>query len=101
VRKERYSPDDWFDLWLPELAPSRALLAYATERPVTPARWRTFRRRYTAEMKRPGARRLIALLSAQSRQADFSVGCYCDDPQRCHRSILADLLREAGATMAA
>jgi uncharacterized protein YeaO (DUF488 family) len=100
VRKERYAADNWFDLWLPELAPSAGLLAFATGEPLTPARWNTFTRRYRSEMKKPAAQRLIALLAAQSHQADFSIGCYCDAEGRCHRSLLAGLLRDAGARIA-
>ena len=99
VRKEKYSTDNWFDLWLPELAPSTALLSYATAETLTPARWSTFSRRYRSEMKKPGAQRLIALLAAQSHQADFSIGCYCSNEERCHRSLLAEYFRQAGALM--
>ena len=100
VRKEKYSTDNWFDLWLPELAPSAPLLSYATAKALTPARWNTFSRRYRSEMKKPGAQRLIALLAAQSHHADFSIGCYCSDEQHCHRSLLAEYFRQAGALMA-
>jgi uncharacterized protein YeaO (DUF488 family) len=99
VRKENYARDNWFDLWLPELAPSTALLSYATKTSLTPARWTTFSKRYRSEMKEPGRQRLIALLAAQSHQADFSIGCYCADPRYCHRMLLAELFREAKARL--
>jgi len=66
-------------------------------RPLTDARWRTYARRYRAETKRPEAQRLIALLAALSARTNFSVGCYCEDESRCHRSLLKELLVEAGA----
>lgn len=100
VRKTDYVRNNWFDLWLPELAPSPTLLSYATAQPLTPARWNSFTRRYRSEMKEPRAHRLIALLAAQSHQADFSIGCYCEDPRHCHRRLLGELLRQAGASMA-
>src|SRR6185369_10268131 len=83
---------DFFDLWLPELAPSAGLVKFAYAEPWTERRWTTYARRYLAEMRRPAARRLLALLAALSHGADFSVGCYCENPRRCHRSLLRDLL---------
>lgn len=91
----------FYDVWLPELAPSEALLkegrmaAQADE-----TRWQRFARRYRAEMSRPEKKRLLELLAALSRQTDFSVGCYCADERRCHRSLLKDLLSEHGAHLA-
>ena len=96
VKKQAYAQLNYFDLWLPELAPSRALVSYAQARPWTDARWAGFARRYLSEMRRPEARRLVALLAALSKQANFSVGCYCENPWRCHRSLLGELLREQG-----
>jgi uncharacterized protein YeaO (DUF488 family) len=100
VRKEDYAPRDYFDVWLPELAPSAPLVSWALSEPFTPKRWAAYARRYAAEMRRPAAQRLIALLAALSSQTDFSIGCYCEDEDRCHRSLLRDLLLEHGATMA-
>ena len=100
VRKQDYAVLDWFDLWLPELAPSPALLSFATAKPLTGKRWSTFARRYRSEMRKPAARRLIALLAALSRQGSFAVGCYCADGARCHRVLLGKLMIEAGAVMA-
>jgi uncharacterized protein YeaO (DUF488 family) len=100
VRKEDYAGRDFFDLWLPDLAPSAPLVTYALSRPFTAERWERYARRYRAEMGRPAASRIIALLAALSSQADFSVGCYCEDESRCHRSLLRDLLVGAGATVA-
>jgi len=99
VKKQDYGRLDYYDLWLPELAPSEALRAWAVAKPVTPARWAAFARRYRAEMRTPAAQRLIALLAALSSSADFSVGCYCEEESQCHRSVLRELLAEAGATV--
>jgi uncharacterized protein YeaO (DUF488 family) len=100
VRREDYARRDYFDLWLPELAPSAELVAYAHAAPLTAQRWATYARRYRREMGQPAARRLLALLAALSRDADLAVGCYCEDESRCHRSLLRDLLRERGASLA-
>src|ERR671934_2091572 len=82
VRKEDYARRDYFDLWLPDLAPSAPLVSYALSEPFTPARWASYARRYRREMQAPAAQRLIALLAAMSSQANFSVGCYCPDESR-------------------
>lgn len=97
VSKAEYARRDFYDAWVPDLAPSPALFSWIKSRPVTEASWRTYSRRYLTEMKRPGARRLIELLAALSTQTNFSVGCYCEDESRCHRSLLRDLLAQAGA----
>jgi uncharacterized protein YeaO (DUF488 family) len=101
VRKEDVGRLDYFDVWVPELAPSAPLVSWAFSEPFTPKRWATFVRRYRAEMRKPAAQRLIALLAALSARQDFSVGCYCADESQCHRSVLRELLQGAGAVMAA
>ncbi len=100
VRKEDVGRRDYFDVWVPELAPSAPLVSWALSEPFTPKRWATFVRRYRAEMRKPAAQRLITLLAAFSAQQNFSVGCYCADESRCHRSVLRELLQRAGAIMA-
>ena len=97
VRKQDYAKLNYFDLWLPEVSPSRTLVSYALAKPWTDARWATFAQRYLREMHRPEAMRLITLLAAVSKKVDFSIGCYCESPSRCHRSLLGNLLREQGA----
>jgi len=97
VPKGEYARRDFYDVWVPELAPSPALFSWIKSQPITDARWRTHARRYRAEMKGPEARHLIALLAALSQHANFSVGCYCENESRCHRSLLRELLVEAGA----
>ncbi|MGQ0701651.1 MAG: DUF488 domain-containing protein [Gemmatimonadales bacterium] len=99
VPKTEYSRRNFYDLWLPELAPSEALVKLAM-RARDERGWSRFVWGYRAEMKRPPAARLLDLLAGFSPHADFSVGCYCEDPTRCHRSILQELLREHGARLA-
>ena len=96
VKKQDYAKRNYFDVWLPELSPSRALVSYAQAKPWTDARWAAYARRYLSEMRRPEAQRLIALLAALSKQANFSICCYCENPSRCHRSLLGELLRDQG-----
>jgi uncharacterized protein YeaO (DUF488 family) len=98
VPKAEHASRDFYDVWLPDLAPSEALLKEALG--ATDDRgWRRFERRYRAEMKRPEAARLLALLAALSHRTDLSVGCYCADESRCHRSILKELLSDHGADL--
>jgi len=97
VRKEDYAARDYYDTWLPELAPSAELVSWALSEPLTPKRWAAFERRYRQEMREPAAQRLVALLAALSSQTNFSVGCYCEDETHCHRSLLKRLLIEQGA----
>lgn len=100
VRKEDFATRDWFDLWLPDLSPSASVVSWALSAPWTAPRWEKYARAYRREMRAPEQQRLIALLAALSHTSDFSIGCYCEDPTRCHRTLLAELLREAGAKMA-
>jgi uncharacterized protein YeaO (DUF488 family) len=96
VAKREFASRDFYDVWLPNLAPSaplvKAALAAADDRA-----WRAFTKRYRAEMSRPEASRVLDLLAALSYSTDFSVGCYCEDEQRCHRSVLRQLLSERQA----
>src|SRR5262245_19645154 len=96
VPKTEYAKRNFYDVWLPELAPSDKLVKVALASRNSRG-WQGFVRRYRAEMKSPAAARLLDLLAALSRHADFSIGCYCDDETRCHRSVLRELLREHGA----
>lgn len=100
VRKADYARKDYFDVWLPELAPTAPLVKWALSEPFTPARWAAYARRYRAEMRAPAAARLVDLLAALSAASHFSVGCYCEDESQCHRSLLREILRDAGATLA-
>jgi uncharacterized protein YeaO (DUF488 family) len=96
VPKAEFATRDFYDVWLPEAAPSDDLVkqAQAVE---SEKEWAAFRKKYRLEMGHPEKARLLDLLVALSRQTDFSVGCYCEDEARCHRSVLRDLLAERGA----
>jgi uncharacterized protein YeaO (DUF488 family) len=98
VPKSEFARRGFYDVWLPDLAPSQELVSFALEAEDAKS-WRTFERRYRAEMKQPGASRTLDLLAALSSHADFAVGCYCQDESRCHRSILRKLLEERGAVL--
>ena len=97
VRKADFARRDYYDLWLPELAPSEPLRAWALSKPFTAQRLAEYAKKYRREMSEPAAQRLIALLAALSTSANFSIGCYCEDESHCHRSLLKALLLEAGA----
>lgn len=101
VKKEDYARLDYYDVWLPELAPSQKVVSWALSQPFTDRRWAKFERDYRREMARPEAARLLELLARLSQHADFSVGCYCEDERRCHRRILRELLAARGAKLAA
>lgn len=98
VPKGEHATRDYYDAWLPGLAPSaglvRSALAVSDDRD-----WRAFTRRYRAELKRPEAERLLDLLAKLSRVTELSVGCYCETESRCHRSILRSVLAEHGALL--
>jgi uncharacterized protein YeaO (DUF488 family) len=96
VPKAEFAARDFYDVWMPELAPSEVLVKEA-QGAETEAQWKAFLRRYRAEMAQPERARLLDMLAALSRQTDFSVGCYCEDESRCHRSALRALLAERGA----
>ncbi len=100
VRKADYASHDYFDLWLPELAPSAKLVKWALSAPFTETRWAGFVRSYRREMQEAARRHLVGLLARMSHQTNFSVGCYCEREDRCHRSILRELLAESGARLA-
>lgn len=98
VRKEDYAAKDIYDVWFPNLAPSEELLKAAQAAEDDKA-WQVFRRRFLAELKAPMAAKDLDLLAALSHQANFAIGCYCEDEARCHRSILRAVLAERGAEL--
>ena len=100
VPRARFARDDWYDAWLPELAPSEALVKQGL-RAAGAKDWAAFAKKYRREMQAPAASRLLDALALLSRTANFSVGCYCEDETRCHRSVLRRLLAERGALLAA
>lgn len=98
VPKAEFAKRDYYDVWLPALAPSQELVSFALA--AKDAReWKTFEGKYRGEMNAPDAARLLDLLAALSHQTNFAVGCYCEDEAHCHRSILRSLLAERGAAM--
>ncbi|MDH4326029.1 MAG: DUF488 family protein [Betaproteobacteria bacterium] len=99
VPKARFARDDWYDLWLPDLAPSEPLVKQAL-RASNEGEWRAFAKKYRKEMAAPEKTRLLELLATLSRTSNFSVGCYCEDEARCHRAVLRTLLRARGAELA-
>jgi uncharacterized protein YeaO (DUF488 family) len=100
VRKTDYAKRNFYDVWLPDLAPSQKWVSWALSEPWTDARWKKYARNYRREMRAPHAQRLIALLAALSHRTNLSIGCYCEDENRCHRSLLRELLAESGAKLA-
>ncbi len=98
VPKSEFASQNWYDVWFPNLAPSPELVAQAKDAG-TPRDWSVFVKRFRAEMDSSEARRTLDLLAALSHHANFSVGCYCADESRCHRSVLRDLLAERGANV--
>jgi uncharacterized protein YeaO (DUF488 family) len=98
VPKSQFAKLDYYDLWLPNLAPSQELVTLAQRSPDART-WKMFERKYRAEMSKPGAARVLDLLVALSHQTNISVGCYCENEERCHRSILKALLAERGAVL--
>ena len=96
VPKEQFSAQNWYDVWFPTLAPSVETMKRG-QQATTPSHWAAFAKKYKAEMAGPEARHALALLAAMSHSTNFSVGCYCEQESRCHRSILRQLLVEHGA----
>ena len=99
VLKSEYASRNYYDVWLPNLAPSEQLLK-AGRSAQDETDWRSFIKRYRSEMSQAENSRVLDLLAALSHQANFSVGCYCEDEQHCHRSVLRQLLAERGASLA-
>ena len=96
VPKTQFSALNWYDVWFPTLAPSVESMKRG-QNARSPAQWAQFTRKYRAEMSAPAAKHGLALLAVLSHTTDFSVGCYCEDENRCHRSILKQLLVQHGA----
>ncbi len=103
VPKHRYGEENWFDVWYPNLSPSpvtiKLVQGEARQGDVWERQWAKFEKLYRAEMAQPTPSHTLNLLAALSQTADFSVGCYCEDESRCHRSILRKLLVERGANV--
>jgi len=98
VRRTDLASGDWYDVWLPLLAPSAETVRLGRSA-ATDRAWAAFARRYRSEMGAHDPSRVLDLLAALSRHADFAVGCYCEDEARCHRSLLRELLVQRGAAV--
>ena len=96
VPKSEFAARNWYDVWFPNLAPSVETMKMA-QAAKTPAQWAAFKKKYRSEMTRPDASHAIELLATLSHHVNFSVGCYCEEEERCHRSVLRALLEERGA----
>ena len=96
VKKEDYAAKNIYDIWFPNLAPSEPLLKEALQAGDEKS-WKRFKRKFLAELKSPVPRRELDLLAALSHQTNFSIGCYCEKEDRCHRSILREQLVKRGA----
>lgn len=99
VPKEEFARRDFYDTWLPNLAPSAELMAEG-QAARTDKEWAAFKRKYRSQMNEPDASRVLDVLAALSHQTSFAVGCYCEDEQHCHRSVLRELLAQRGAEIA-
>jgi uncharacterized protein YeaO (DUF488 family) len=98
VPKSKFASENWYDVWLPELSPAESTVKLALKAE-TDAQWKVFEKRYVKEMSAATPSRVLQMLAALSQEADFSVGCYCENESRCHRSILRRLLKEQGAKL--
>ncbi len=98
VPKSDYAKRNFYDVWLPSLSPGSELMKQGKS-VQTESEWQSFIKQFSREMRQPEADQLLDLLSALSHASNFSIGCYCEDESRCHRSILRQLLTEKGATI--
>ena len=98
VPKTEFASRDYYDVWYPNLSPSPETMKLG-QNAKTPAQWAAFTRKYRTEMAKPDNARTIELFAVLSHQSDFSVGCYCEDEERCHRSVLRELLAAKGAKL--
>jgi len=98
VPKSDYCTRDFYDVWLPNLSPSPELMAVARSSQ-DEASWSVFKKKFRAEMNKPDPSKILDLLAALSHQTNMAIGCYCEDEERCHRSVLRELLKERGASL--
>ena len=99
VPKTEFASGNWYDVWFPNLAPSLETMKLGLDA-ATEQQWKVFVKCYLAEMAQPDASRVLDVLAALSKQSNFSVGCYCQEEARCHRSLLGQLFRDRGARFA-
>ena len=96
VPKSEFAKRDFYDTWLPNLSPLPPLMAEA-QAAKTDKEWAAFKRKFHAQMKQPEASHVLDLLAAMSHTTNFAIGCYCEDENHCHRSVLRELLAQRGA----
>jgi uncharacterized protein YeaO (DUF488 family) len=96
VKKSDYAAQNWYDVWLPDVAPSPELMKQG-QAVQTDAQWIAFAKKYRRELAAPDKTRALQLLAAFSANSDFSIGCYCEDRNRCHIAVLSEVLAELGA----
>jgi uncharacterized protein YeaO (DUF488 family) len=99
VPKSEFARRDYYDTWLPALSPSAELMKQGQDA-ATERDWAAFVKKFRSELNDADTARLLDLLAALSHQTDFSLGCYCAEESRCHRSVLRALLAERGAAFA-
>jgi uncharacterized protein YeaO (DUF488 family) len=98
VAASEFAAKNWYDIWYPELSPSAELVKLGSAAR-TQVEWNAFVKRFNREMASPSSSRTLGLLAALSHSANFSIGCYCEDEHRCHRSVLRELLHARGAML--
>ncbi len=96
VPKSDFARLDYYDVWFPNLSPSAELVKEAQHAPDERA-LTAFKRKFRHEMSEPDRSRELDVLAALSHQTNLTIGCYCEDESRCHRSVLRELLAERGA----
>ena len=99
VKKTDYAKLDFYDVWLPQLAPSAKLVSWIKGSPMASSRWKQFQKQYLHELASPDNQRLLDLLAALSKGTNFAIGCFCEEESRCHRSILKEVLVRRGAVV--
>jgi uncharacterized protein YeaO (DUF488 family) len=99
VPASKFASQNWYDVWYPELSPGAELVKLGAAAR-TDAEWAGFVKRFKREMALPTPSRTLDVLALLSRSANFSVGCYCENENRCHRSVLRELLGARGAKIA-
>ena len=98
IPKSEYATRDFYDVWFPNLSPSKELMKKGRMSDDEPS-WSVFRKKFRSEMSGPEASKILDLLAALSHQTNMSLGCYCENENRCHRSVLRELLMERGASL--
>ena len=99
IPKADFAKLDYYDVWLPQLSPSADLVSWIKKSKDSASNWKQFERRFMHELSTPDNQRLLDLMTAFSKRVNFSIGCYCEDENKCHRLILKKVLTERGAVI--